>query len=125
MDEIQGLMVVQDTTNLTLAVRGNDKVKIGYNCKRWIVDKVDIIENAFEFSEPLSIITTNNSNGYDIDAITHSGTSVTSELLDPQFNKPATTGYVTTDTKLPFAVGDKVFVENCRIKPSFTCKWRR
>ena len=127
MDEIQ---VVDGGTRYnqppTLAVRGNNKVKIVATVKGGSVDKVDIIENAFEFSEPLSIITTNNSNGYDIDAITHSGTSVTAELLlDPQFNKPVTTGYATTDTKLPFAVGDKVFVENCRIKPAFTCKWRR
>ena len=127
MDEIQ---VVDGGTRYnqppTLAVRGNNKVKIAATVKGGSVDKVDIIENAFEFSEPLSIITTNNSNGYDIDAITHSGTSVTAgTFLDPQFNKPVTTGYATTDTKLPFAVGDKVFVENCRIKPSFTCKWRR
>ena len=120
MDEIQ---VVDGGTRYnqppTLAVRGNNKVKIAATVKGGSVDKVDIIENAFEFSEPLSIITTNNSNGYDIDAITHSGTSVTAELLlDPQFNKPVTTGYATTDTKLPFAVGDKVFVENCRIKPA-------
>ena len=120
MDEIQ---VVDGGTRYnqppTLAVRGNDNVKIAATVKGGSVDKVDIIENAFEFSEPLSIITTNNSNGYDIDAITHSGTSVTAELLlDPQFNKPVTTGYATTDTKLPFAVGDKVFVENCRIKPA-------
>ena len=73
----------------------------------------------YEFKEPLSIITTNNSNGYDIDAITHAGTSVTVELLlDAQFNIPIKTGFASTETKLPFAIGDKVFVEGCRLKPS-------
>ena len=43
----------------------NDKVKIAASVSGGSVDKVEIIENAFEFSEPLSIITTNNSNtGY-------------------------------------------------------------
>ena len=52
-----------------------------------------------------SIITTNNSNGYDIDAISHSGTTVTAELLlDAQFNIPVTTGFASTETKLPFVV---------------------
>ena len=103
----------------TLAVRGNDNVKIAATVSGGSVDKVNIIENAFEFSEPLSIITTNNSNGYDIDAISHSGTDVTVELLlDAQFNIPVNTGFGSTETKLPFAIGDKVFVENCRLKPN-------
>ena len=29
-----------------------------------------------------------------------------------------TTGFATTETSLPFAIGDKVFVEGCRLKPS-------
>ena len=120
MDEIQvvdgGIRYNQPPT---LAVRGNDKVKIAASVSGGSVDKVEIIENAFEFSEPLSIITTNNSNGYDIDAISHSGTTVTAELLlDQQFNIPVTTGYASTDIKLPFAIGDKVFLENCRLKPA-------
>ena len=73
----------------------------------------------FEFSEPLSIITTNNSNGYDIDLYSHSGTDVTVELLlDAQFNIPVNTGFGSTETKLPFSIGDQVFVENCRLKPN-------
>ncbi len=119
MDEIQ---VVDGGTRYnqapTLAVRGNDSVQISATVSGGSVDKVDIIQNAFEFSEPLSIITTNNSNGYDIDAVSHSGTDVTVELLlDAQFNIPVTTGFGSTETKLPFAIGDKVFVENCRLKP--------
>ena len=103
----------------TLAVRGNNNVEIRATISGGSVDKVDIIKNAFEFSEPLSIITTNNSNGYDIDAISHSGTDVTVELLlDAQFNIPVKTGYSSTETKLPFAIGDQVFIENCRIKPA-------
>ena len=103
----------------SLAVRGNDNVEIRATISGGSVDKVHIIKNAFEFSEPLSIITTNNSNGYDIDAISHSGTDVTVELLlDAQFNIPVKTGYASTETKLPFAIGDQVFIENCRIKPA-------
>ena len=119
MDQIQ---VVDGGTRYnqppTLAVRGNNKVRIQATVSGGAVDNVEIIENAFEFSEPLSIITTNNSNGYDIDAISHSGTDVTVELLlDAQFNIPVTTGFASTETKLPFDIGDKVFVENCRLKP--------
>ena len=29
-----------------------------------------------------------------------------------------TTGFATTETSIPFAIGDKVFVEGCRLKPS-------
>ena len=120
MDEIQvvdgGVRYNQPPT---LAVRGNSNVEIEATISGGSVDKVIILKNAFEFSEPLSIITTNNSNGYDIDAISHSGTTVTAELLlDAQFNQPVTTGFGSTDTKLPFAIGDQVFVENCRLKPS-------
>jgi len=103
----------------TLAVRGNSNVKIAAHVEGGSVDRVEIIKNAFEFKEPLSIITTDNSNGYDIDAITHSGTTVTAELLlDAQFNIPVTTGFASTETKLPFAIGDKVFIEGCRLKPN-------
>ena len=101
-----------------LSVRGNDNVQIVAHVEGGSVDRVEIVKNAFEFKEPLSIITTNNSNGYDIDNITHSGTTVTAELLlDAQFNIPVTTGFASTETKLPFAIGDKVFVEGCRLKP--------
>ncbi len=102
----------------TLTVRGNDNVKIAAHVIGGSVDSVEVIENAYEFNEPLSIITTKNSNGYDIDNITHSGTDVTVELLlDPQFNKPITSGYASTDIPFPFAVGDTVFIEGCRLKP--------
>ncbi len=101
-----------------LTVRGNDNVSIAAHVIGGSVDSVEVTQNAYEFKEPLSIITTNNSNGYDIDAITHSGTSVTVELLlDAQFNIPIKTGFASTETKLPFAVGDRVFVEGCRLKP--------
>ena len=39
-------------------------------------------------------------------------------LLDAQFNRPINTGYASTENVLPFAVGDQVFVEGCRIKPA-------
>ncbi len=102
----------------TLTVRGNDTVKISAHVIGGSVDNVEVVHNAYEFDEPLSIITTKNSNGYDIDAISHSGTDVTVELLlDPQFNIPIATGFASTLTSLPFAIGDKVFIEGCRLKP--------
>ena len=101
-----------------LAIRGNDTAKLAAHVSGGSVSRVDVVANAFEFYEPLSIITTNNSNGYDIDQITHSGTDVTVELLlDPQFNIPIRTGYGSTDIELPFAIGDRVFIEGCRLKP--------
>ena len=103
----------------TVTVRGNKNVKIASHVAGGAVDSVEVVQNAFEFNEPLSIITTKNSNGYDIDAISHSGTDVTIELLlDPQFNKPITSGFASTDITFPFKIGDMVFVEGCRIKPA-------
>ena len=63
-------MVESDIINHpTLTVRGNSNVQIAAHVEGGSVSRVEIIKNAFEFKEPLSIITTNNSNGYDIDAI--------------------------------------------------------
>ena len=48
-----------------------------------------------------------------------SGDSVTVELLlDQQFYRPITTGYGSTDIEFPFKVGDKVYVEGCRLTPA-------
>jgi hypothetical protein len=100
-----------------LIIRGNDKIDLQSRLSGGAVDKVFILQNAFEFDEPLSIIPTQNSNGYDIDQITHVGNTVTLELLlDAQFNKPIRAGYATTNVEFPFKVGDSIFVEGCRLK---------
>ena len=98
-------------------MRGNSTVDLQARLSGGAVDKVFVLENAFEFDEPLSIIPTQNSNGYDIDAITHSGDTVTLELLlDAQFNLPIRTGYGATNIEFPFKVGDSIFIEGCRLK---------
>lgn len=101
-----------------LVVRGNADVDLSADVYGGSVNKVNILKNSYEFDEPLTIVPVKNSNGYDIDQITHVGTTVTIELLlDPQFNKPVTAGYASTAINFPFAVGDKIFIEDCRITP--------
>ena len=98
VQRIKDITVLDGGTNYSqppnLIVRGNSTVDLQARLSGGAVDKVFILENAFEFDEPLSIIPTQNSNGYDIDAITHVGDTVTLELLlDAQFNLPIRTGY--------------------------------
>ena len=125
--DIAGVQRIKDITVLdggknysqppNLIVRGNSTVDLQARLSGGAVDKVFILENAFEFDEPLSIIPTQNSNGYDIDAITHVGDTVTLELLlDAQFNLPIRTGYGDTNIEFPFKVGDSIFIEGCRLK---------
>lgn len=100
----------------TLKVLGNNNISLSAHIQGGSVVSVDILNNAFEFDSPLAIVPTRNTNGYDIDAITHSNNYVTVELLlDEQFNKLVRTGYGSTEIKFPFAVGDKVYVEGCRL----------
>jgi len=101
-----------------LVVLGNTKVKLDAVVNGGSVVDVIVKENAYEFTEPLPVIPVTNSNGYDIDTITHSSNLVTLELLlDPQFNKPVTAGYATSEVKFPFAIGDRIYIEGCRLKP--------
>ena len=121
VQRIDNIEVLDGGTNYSqppnLIIRGNDKIDLQARINGGAVDKVFVLQNAFEFDEPLSIIPTQNSNGYDIDQITHVGNTVTLELLlDAQFNQPVRTGFGTTDVKFPFKVGDSVFVEGCRLK---------
>ncbi|NDB30450.1 hypothetical protein EB151_13000, partial [archaeon] len=101
-----------------LVVLGNTNVKLDAVVKGGSVIDVIVKQNAYEFTEPLSVIPVTNSNGYDIDAISHVGNLVTLELLlDPQFNKPVTAGYGTSSIKFPFSIGDRIYIEGCRLKP--------
>ena len=79
---------------------------------------VDVIvdKNDTALADPLTIISTRNSNGFDIDEVTHSNDVVTFELNnDPEVNPFITLGYGQTGYTFPFAIGDEVFVENCRL----------
>ena len=102
-----------------LKVIGNDNIDLQAVVQGGSVVGVEVLTNAFEFDAPLTIVPTRNTNGYDIDQITHSGSDVTVELLlDQQFYRPITTGYGSTNIDFPFKVGDKVYVEGCRLKPA-------
>ena len=114
---LDGGVNYQQTPNLK--VLGNDDVELQAEIKGGAVVDVHVLTNGTVFNEPLTVIPTRNSNGYDIDAITHSGDNVTVELLlDQQFYKPINAGYGNTNVVFPFKVGDKVYVEGCRLTPN-------
>ena len=122
IQRIGNIDVIDGGVNYTqppnLVVRGNDTVDLQARLNGSSIDKVFVLQNAFEFDEPLSIIPVQNSNGFDIDQITHNGDTVTLELLlDAQFNIPVRTGYGSTDIEFPFEVGDSIFIEGCRLTP--------
>jgi hypothetical protein len=101
----------------SLKVIGNDKIKLSAELQSGSIVAVKVIENANNLITPLRIVTTNNSNGYEIENIvaTNDGLSVTLELLnDNQLYKLITTGYGKTETVFPFSVGDEIFIEKCR-----------
>ena len=102
-----------------LKVVGNDNIKLKANIQGGTVTSVDILENVTNMSAPLSVIPTRNSNGYDIDDIVYnpSTNEVTLELVnsDNQLYPLIANQYGNQETVFPFKVGDKIFVENCRI----------
>ena len=78
--------------------------------------RVDILKNSTSLSSPLEIVPIYNSNGYEIDFITTSGDLVTLELSNnPSFNPFIPIGFGSTEYIFPFAVGDEIFIENCRL----------
>ena len=122
VQRIKDITVLDGGTNYSqppnLIVRGNSTVDLQARLSGGAVDKVFILENAFEFDEPLSIIPTQNSNGYDIDAITHVGDTVTLELLPLMLSLIYQLELDTefTNIEFPFKVGDSIFIEGCRLK---------
>jgi hypothetical protein len=103
----------------SLTVIGNDRIKLRANIQGGTVSSVDVLENVTNLSSPLQVFATRNSNGYDIDDIAYnpSTNEVTLELVnsDNQVYPLITGQYGTQNVVFPFKVGDKVFVENCRI----------
>jgi hypothetical protein len=101
----------------SLKVIGNDKIKLSAELQSGSIAAVKVIENANNLITPLRIVSTNNSNGYEIDDIVavNDGSLVRLELLnDPQLYPLVTTGYGKTETIFPFSVGDEIFIEKCR-----------
>ena len=102
-----------------LKVLGNDELILTPILQGNSVVDVKIENNTNKLSRPLTIIPTKNSNGYDIDDITYNPTTkqVTLELInsDNQLYPLITNQYGQTQIDFPFAVGDKIFIENCRI----------
>jgi photosystem II stability/assembly factor-like uncharacterized protein len=104
----------------TLKVVGRDDIMLSANIQGGSVVSVDVIQNANDLFVPLDIISTRNSNGYDIDEIVvgSGGTSVTLELINSDIQRYPliNSGYGSTITNFPFSVGDEIFIERCNIE---------
>ena len=99
-----------------LLVRENADIKLRAYLSNGAVSKVDIVQNSTSLAAPLEIISIRNSNGYEIDNITYLSSLVTLELSNtPGSNPLITTGYGSTEVVFPFAIGDEIFIENCRL----------
>jgi len=100
-----------------LKVIGNDNIKLSASLQGQSVASVSIVQNTNNLSAPLDIIATNNSNGYDINDIKISGNDVTLELInvDNQIYPLFSNTYGSSNVEFPFSIGDKIFIERCRI----------
>jgi len=92
-------------------------IELNSNIAGGSIVSVDITKNSTSISSPLEIISIHNSNGYEIDTISVVGNLVTLELTNnPASNNPyISSGFGQTDYTYPFAIGDKIFIENCRL----------
>lgn len=99
-------------TSPDLIVKGSNKIELIASVFGGSVVDVKVNKNSTELSGPLEIVPIRNSNGYEIDFITVSGNLVTLELLNDSF---INVGYGNTNIDYPFKVGDKIFIENCRL----------
>ena len=105
-----------------LIVKNNNtdgEIELNSNVSGGSVTSVDIFKNSTSLSKPLEIVPIYNSNGYEIDSITFVGDLVTLELSNtPGLNPFITSGFGKTDYVYPFRIGDKIFIENCRLTSS-------
>jgi len=99
-------------TTPTLVVPKNLKIKLRAVTSGDSIESVKILTNSTELAGPLEIITTRNSNGFDIDFISVNQNLVTLELSN---NKLIPTSFGSSSSKFPFAIGDEIFIENCRL----------
>lgn len=99
-----------------LKVIGNDRINLTCEIDGGSVSNVNIIENVSNLTSSLEIVSLRNSNGIEIDFIEVNGTEVTLELInsDVVLYPLIATGVGSSISEFPFAVGDKIFVENCR-----------
>ena len=93
----------------TLIVPAKPSIKLIPTLEGGSITKVDVAQNAIDFSDPLDIVTIHHSQGYDIDFFTVNGSLITAELSNADI---LTSG---VSTSFPFNVGDEVFVEGCRL----------
>jgi len=102
-----------------LKVLGNDNIELESIIQGNSIVDVKIIRNTKDLTQPLTIIPIKNSNGYDIDDITYNNITkkVTLELVnsDNQQFPLISNSYGSNVVDFPFNIGDKIFVENCRI----------
>jgi hypothetical protein len=99
-------------TNPTLLVKDSTNIKLSCGISGGSVTETKVDVNSTELGGPLEIIPIRNSNGHDIDAISVNTNLVTLELLNTNY---ITVGYGNTQLEYPFAVGDFIFIENCRL----------
>ena len=99
----------------TLVVPQNLKIKLQAIAFGGSIESVKIVTNSTELSGPLEIISTRNSNGFDIDFITVNGNLVTLELLNDDL---IDTSFGSGNSSFPFAIGDGIFIEDCRLTAS-------
>jgi hypothetical protein len=100
-------LVVKDDTN---------GIELSANISGGSITSVDIITNSTSISSPFEIIPIYNSNGYEIDTISFVGDLVTLELSNiAGLNPFLPIGYGKTEYIYPFKIGDKIFIENCRL----------
>jgi hypothetical protein len=99
-------------TNPTLLVKDSTNIKLSCGISGGSVTETKVDLNSTELEGPLEIISIRNSNGHDIDAINVNTNLVTLELLNTNY---ITVGYGNTQLEYPFAVGDYIFIENCRL----------
>jgi len=95
------------------------EIELSANISGGSIVSVDVIKNSTSLSGPLEIISIFNSNGYEIDTISVVSNLVTLELSNIEGLNPfLPTGFGKTDYVYPFAIGDKIFIENCRLTDS-------
>jgi hypothetical protein len=107
-----------------LKVIGNDNIRLSATIQGGSIVDVKIDSNSNDLTETLTVLPIKNSNGYDIDDITYnSGTDeVTLELVnsDNQLYPLISNEYGSSVIDFPFAVGDQIFIESCRINQDDT-----
>lgn len=107
----------------TLIVKDHPYINLRATVQGGSISKVDIIDNVNDLKAPLEITPIYNSNGYAIDFITVNGNLITLELSNSINENPlVNTGYGSTIVEFPFAVGDEIFIENCRLTPNTSGK---